>query len=679
MGLTKFSIFTAFKAKDGVTPVFKHIIKNGNTTGLSITRSMSKAKSTMLALKSACFAVSGAIAAIGAFAPVRAFADWEKGIKEVYTLFDNKKVLEEYGETIKELSKEGIRAGLTVEDVNKALFTSVSAMGMSKKTIDVYKKSLILARGGVADVSTSLSGMMSVINAWGAETTSATEVANAFFTAQKKGVTTVEELASNIGTVAPLAKKMGLSIEETMATIAALTTGGLSTDTATTGLKNTLQALANPTKNAQETLEQFGVPFGIVDIKAKGLTYTLQKLIEMQKKAPNAITKAIPNIRALTSVLAMDEDKMSKVHTTLGLIQEDIKNGTGLNEAFKMMDATSATTMAKVMGELQVTLIELGELVAPCLLPVVRGFGDLVGWLSKIMPKLKEVGKFLKDHSIYIISIVSGISGMLALKTSVEAVTMALKWYNTVTMISGANGIQAVVAFKKLAFVLGGYTSALWKSIIAIKSQTLALLSNPWTWVAVAIAAVVAGVMLLWKNWDKVIVKVKEWSEWLTSSTMGKIISCIFPVVGVVALLIKHWDKVKEVTVSWWNATKLTLIELWGKCKSIFSAIGNFIKNNFIEILFSVLNPIGAIIVGLKNVMKLFGIIKSENGALKNGYNLDFNKNNTTQPYINNNMTNTKSPSGIIEVRNIVENKNNSSISSSVTLTSPNNLRLQPD
>lgn len=637
MGLTKFSIFTAFKAKDGVTPVFKHIIKNSNTTGLSISNSMAKARTSMLALKSACISITGAIAAVGAFAPLKAFADWEKGITTVYTLL-NQNEIKKFGGTLKELSKEGVRAGLAVEDVNSALFNSVSAMGMSEKTIDVYKKSLILAKGGVADVSTSLSGMMSVINAWGDKTTSATEVANAFFTAQKKGVTTVEELASNIGAIAPLATKMGLSVEETMATIAALTTGGLSTDMATTGLRATLSALANPSEKAQETLEEFGVPFGIVDIKAKGLTYTLQKLIEMQKKAPNAITKAIPNIRALTSVLAMDEDKMNKVHTTLGMIQEDIKNGTGLNEAFSMMSATSAATMAKVMGELQITLIELGELVAPYLLPVVRGFGNLVHWLSEMAPKLKDVGKFIKDYSIWFISIASGIGGMLALKTSIEAVTTALKWYNTLTIIAGSNGLQAVVGLKKLTFVLSGYTSAIWQSIKAIALQSWALITSPWTLVAVGIGLVVAGAILLWKN----------------------------------------WDKVTEAVKNWYNIAKSNIFSFWNKTKEVFSSIGAFIKNNFIELLFSALNPIAAIIIGLKNVMKLFGVIKSDDELFKNGFKFGYDNTKAPQPHIiNKNVSNNKNPSGVIEVKNVVENKNNSSINSSVRLTSPSNLKLR--
>ncbi|MBR1619602.1 phage tail tape measure protein [bacterium] len=639
MGLKNFSIFTIFKAKDGVTPVFKHIIKNGNTAGLSISRSMSKARLSILALKSACVTVTGAIAAVGAFAPLKAFSDWEKGITTVYTLL-NKNEINTFGKTLKELSKEGIRAGLGIEDVNKALFDSVSAMGMSEKTINVYKKSLILAKGGVADVSTALGGMMSVINAWGEKTTNATEVANAFFTAQKKGVTTVEELASNIGQVAPLAKQMGLSVEETLSTIAALTTGGLSTDMAATGLKNTLQALANPTENARKTLEEFGVPFGIVDIKAKGLTYTLQKLIEMQQKSPNAITKAIPNIRALTTVLSLDEDKMQKVHKTLVEIQEDVKNGTGLNEAFEMMNSTGAATMSKVMGELQIALIELGKLAAPVLLPVVKGFGDLVHWLNEMLPKLSKVGEFLKNHSIYIISIVSGISGMLALKTSVNAVTTALKWYNTVTMIAGANGIQAVTGLKKLCFVLGGYTSALWKSIIAIKMQTLALLGNPWTWVAIGIGLVVAGVILLYKN----------------------------------------WDKVTEAVKNWYNTAKTKVLSFWEKTKEVFSNIGNYIKTHFIELLFSALNPIGAIIMGLKNVLKLFGIIKSDESIFKNGFKMGIDNNNyTAQPYVKyDNITGSKAPSGLIEVKNIVENKNNSSINSSVSLMGANNLQLKP-
>lgn len=638
MGVSDFSIFTAFKAKDGVSPVFKSIIKNSNSASLSIASGMSRAKMAVIGLKTACTTVATAIAAIGAFVPLKAFSDWEKGLITVYTLL-SKDEIKHFGGTLKDLSKEGIRAGLSVEDVNKALFNSVSAMGMSNKTIDIYKNSLILAKGGVADLSTSVSGMMAVINAWGNEATTATNVANAFFTAQKRGVTTVEELASSIGTVAPLAKSMGLSVEETLATMAALTKGGLSTDMAATGLRSTLAALSKPSKEAEETLKKFGVPVGIAEVKAKGLTYTLQKLIELQKKSPNAITKAIPNIKALTGVLAIDELKMKEVHNTLEEIQKDIKNGTGLNEAFDMMNTTSAATMARVTGELQVALIELGEIVAPYLLPLVKTFGDMVHKFGELLPNVQIALNTFNKFGNTISTLYHFIkNNWLPLLLTMPAAIVGVKF--------AIDLLRLKMALLKMEFVSSGLgtwlatiTSGLKLQIPKVLAWNAAWLANPITWIVLSVTALIGVIILLWKNWDKVSLAVS-----------------IF-----------------------WGKTKSILSELSDKCKTIFTSIGSFIKSYFIDILFSALNPIAAIVSGLKNIFQLFGSVKSGNNLFNGDFKLGLNKDITHTPLVkNDSIPKTNNVSGVIEVKNIIENKNNSKISSFIDLESPNNLSLNP-
>ena len=360
MGISNFSIFTSFKAKDGVSPVFRSMKNASDKTTLGMASGMAKAKVAIAAVKTAAVATAAAITAIGtaALVPYKAFSDWEKGIKNVFTLL-SKDELAKYGEDLKNASRNAIGLGVSVEDANKALFDTVSAVGMNKNTLEIYNQALALAKGGNAELSTSLNGIVAVMNSWGAENTNATAVANAFFTAQKNGVTTVSELAASIGEVAPMAKAMGLSMDETLASMAALTKGGLSTDAATTALRATLTALAKPSKEASETLKAFGVPVGITQVRAAGLTKTLQKLIELQEKSPDAITKAIPNVRALTGVLAMDEAKMQEVQRTVGRIQDDIKNGTGLNEAIEMMNSSSAAKWAKMVGAYRSYLIKI--------------------------------------------------------------------------------------------------------------------------------------------------------------------------------------------------------------------------------------------------------------------------------------------------------------------------------
>lgn len=561
MGVSNFSVYSSFKAKDGVTPVFKTMTAKGAVAGTALSGAFGKAKMALMSLKTAAVTAGAAIAAIGAFAPIKAFADWEKGMATVHTLLSSDEIAK-YGKQLNVMSKDAIRAGVAVEDVNKAMFDVISAMGINEKSMDVYNKSLILAKGGAADLSTSVAGMTAVINAWGADTTDATAVANAFFTAQKNGVTTVQDMAQNIGAVAPMAKAMGLSLEETMASMAALTKGGLSTDAATTGLRATLTALAKPSKEAEETLRSFGVPVGIAEVRAKGLTYTLQKLIELQKKSPNAITKAIPNVKALTGVLAMDEAKMQEVHKTLGMIQQDIQNGTGLNEAFKKMDATSAATMAKVVGEFQVALIELGEVLAPYLMPLVKGFAELVHTVGELAPKITPV-----------LDAIGNLFG--ALKTCYDFVKN--NWLPLLLIMPGAIfGVKMAVdilrvrmALLKMEFMatkLGGWltavTTALKVQIPQLLAWNAAWLANPITWIVLGIVALIGVVILLWKNWDK-----------------------------VSAAVLAFWDK-----------TKTVIANLWEKVKSVFSAIGQFIKEHFVDFLLMALGPIGQIVLAITKI-----------------------------------------------------------------------------
>lgn len=632
----EYSIFTNFKAKDGMTPAFNSMTRGAN----GFSKSIKNVKERFNSLKNIESVVKGsfAYAAItksadalkkGFETTYLAYADWDKGVRTVYTLL-NKNERTEFGGTLKSLSKEGIRAGLAVEDVNSALFNAVSAMGMSEQTLDVYKKSLILAKGGAADLSTSLSGMMAVINAWGPEVTDATTVANAFFTAQKNGVTTVQELAESIGSVAPIAKAMGLSVEDTMASIAALTKGGMSTDMATTGLRATLTALAKPSKEAEETLRRFGVPVGIAQVRAKGLTYTLQKLIELQEKSPNAISKAIPNVKALTGVLAMDERKMKEVHKTLGMIQEDVKNGTGLNEAFEIMNTSDSATMARVAGELKVAMIELGEIAAPYLLPLVRKFGEFVKWLNVLTPHVKILfDTFVKGwHSIK--ALYNGLKEFCSfIKDNLIATLLLVP-----LAIIGVRGICFALDMFRLKMALARMEGGLLAMFMRTKMMS-------------ALAGFAQGVVSCMGKVSKAFIAGMF-------SPTGLIIAGVAALIGVVILLWKHWDKVTAALKTFWN---------W--CKTIFSAFGQFFKEHVLDVILTALGPIGWLIEGLSKI-----------GGFTNPFagKTDIRNQNSpiTAPY---NQTKTN---GRVDVGIELTNKTDKNAHTRTKLTSGNDLNLQP-
>lgn len=99
---------------------------------------------------------------------------------------------------------------------------------------------------------------------------------------------------------------------------------------------------------------------------------------------------------------------------------------------------------------------------------------------------------------------------------------------------------------------------------------TVALLTNPVTWVVVGIVALITVLILLWQNWDKVSSWLKDtWNgivekcvagwDWLknvlgeTPNWLLIVLSAFMPFIGLPLLVIKNWDTIKGFFVNLWN------------------------------------------------------------------------------------------------------------------------------
>ncbi len=644
MGASTFSICTKFIAKDGVTGIFGKMSGGASKFGKNVQSNMGKAKAAIMSVKGACVGIIGALTAVGAFVPLKQFADWEKGIMSVYTLM-SKGDIEQFGSKLKDISKEAVRMGFAVEDANKGLFDTISALGASDKSLSLYKQSMILAKGGCTDLSIAIDGMTSVVNAYGRETTDATKVAESFYTAQQYGKTTVGELASNVGKVAPIAKAAGVGFDELLATMSALTLGGLKTDEATTALRGALSSLIKPSKEAEETLQSLGVPYGMMQIRQKGLRYTLEKLNEAQKKHPELMAQAIPNVKAFTAVMALSSDKLEIVDSIMGDIGKNMQSGNGLMSAFKNMGKTGSATMAKVSGEMTAAMIELGEVLAPYLLPLVRAFGELVRKLAELSPKIVPV----------IDGFISFASGV---KSTIKALKPLIVFLPIVTGLLSGFAVYKAVQFLQMMRVqaaLFGMTlkaqliPSILASIPAIWSQTVAMLANPIFWIPAAIAAAVTAGFLLIKNWDKIKAFFGVCADWISEKWHA---------------FIENW-KIGAGIIKDYFVEKIT--GLWTNVKKIFSVIGSFIKDHFVDILLGALGPIGLIIQAIRKMPQIL----SKLGFKADGFEIKAGGKNGGTPNI-------KGGKGSIDVDVELTNKTDKDATVSTSLKSPHDLNLNP-
>ena len=319
---------------------------------------------------------------------LKAAIGFEKSMANVFTLLSSRQ-FQEFGEDLESGSIQIIRKyGFAIEDVNKALFDTISAGVEAGESIEFLNKASKLAVGGVTSLTIATDGLTTILNAFKLETNEAGNVADAFFTAQKFGKTTVEELSAGIGKAAPIAAQLKISYQELLSATAALTKGGIKTDEAITFLRGAMSSLIKPTDEATALFKkEFNVGLGVSAVASRGFGKVLSELSILMQKYPDEIAAAIPNIRGLTAITALSGKGLEEYDKILQAVQTDTGKNSSLTRAFALQQETAAQKIERAKGELSILAKELGEKFLPIILKVISGLGRFI----KLIVKTKDV------------------------------------------------------------------------------------------------------------------------------------------------------------------------------------------------------------------------------------------------------------------------------------------------
>lgn len=232
------------------------------------------------------------------------YQQFERRMAEVSTLVDTSLVnMRDLEKGVTSLSRKyGQNAGGLAESLYQTISAGVEA-GEAIKFLDEATK---LAVGGVTDTKTAVDGLTSVMNAYGMEAKDVSKISDSFFVAVKYGKTTVGELSSVIGQVAPLAKSTGVGLDDMNIALATLTKSGLSTSQAATGLRGILASLIQPTDDAKKAAKALNIEWSVEGVKAAGgFTKFMSQVAEKTGGSSSAITLLIPRVEAATAALTL--------------------------------------------------------------------------------------------------------------------------------------------------------------------------------------------------------------------------------------------------------------------------------------------------------------------------------------------------------------------------------------
>ena len=308
--------------------------------------------------------------ATGAGLALKRYADMEAGVIKVQTI--SKKSFNEISNSARELSK---KYGISVNEILEGNYQLVSAMGDVKEAQQVLEATTKLSLTGFTDYASAMNGLVAVMNGYKMQASDVGKVSDMLITIQNRGITTVNELQSQLGQVIPTASAVGVSFKDLGASIATMTSNKISTAQTITDLRSMLDELSQSgTKASKAFRSEAGTDFSSYLRQGHSLLEALQILERQGKKTGTAMNDIFSNTTASQAFIALMGDNVNK-------FKEDM-------QAMEQSAGATESALSKVSQETRMKFNKLKEQLNDVALKVGE---SLLPVFQKLLDKLESI------------------------------------------------------------------------------------------------------------------------------------------------------------------------------------------------------------------------------------------------------------------------------------------------
>ena len=309
-------------------------------------------------------AAAGATAAVGAFAAssVAEFASFQSDMNQVFSLMPqaSEAATSAMSDDVRDFSDD---MGILTSETVPALYEALSAGVPADNVFEFLETAQQAAVGGATDLQTAVTGISSVVNAYGEEVISAAEASDAMFTAVVAGTTTFEELSRNLADVTPLSAALGVSFGDISAALATMTVQGTRTTVATTQLRALLVELSDSSTIAAQAFEDIsGSSFQ--EFIAQG-NNVADALVIMQQAADEAgvpIQEMFGSVEAGIGALSLSGSNLDAFNQNIVAVGQSAGS---TQAAYEQMDQGAGRAIERLQVAWHNLKLEVGEGLAP--------------------------------------------------------------------------------------------------------------------------------------------------------------------------------------------------------------------------------------------------------------------------------------------------------------------------
>lgn len=464
----------------------------------------------------------------------------------------------------------GAKTSFSASEVAAGMENLASAGFSTNEIIQAMPGLLDLAASSGAELAISSEIAASSIRGFGLEANKSGHVADVFAEASARTNAQVEDMGEAMKYVAPVAKTVGLSIEETAAAIGIMSDAGVKGSQAGTTLRGGLTRIVKPTKQVKEAMEELGVEFYNSNGTMKSLTQIIQTLQEHTKGLTDEIknqalaqifgTEALSGMMALVNRGSSELDKMTKSFEKC--------DGSAKEMADTMLD-NSKGAIESLTGSLESAGIAIQQALAP-------EIKDLSKWIQGLVDDFNDLSDEEKQNIIRTAMLVATIGPAIKilgkLGTGLGTVTKNLGILSKGIVVFRNNTTSANTSVNNVAKGIKSLTSPVGLAITA--TITLAGAFMYMNQKANEIPATLKNAMEEMENYKKEHQSVREEMDKASASSMSEIAN-IEKLKNELTTLVDENGKVKE---GYRDRVSFILKELNEALGTEYSMTGNVIS-----------------------------------------------------------------------------------------------------
>lgn len=390
-------------------------------------------------------------------AAVTSFAEVDKTMTLANKTMNN--TTEEANLLNKAMEEAASNSTFGMNDAANASLNFARAGLKAEEAANAMAPAMNLAAGEAGDLDVVSGGLVATINGFGDSFDQAEHYADVFAAACNNSALDVNGLAESMSVAAPIFKTAGKGVEDAALMLGVMANAGIEANVAANSLKTGMARLAQPTKQAKEAMEQYGIAMGDIwneDGSMKDMTVIQENLnksfSKLSEQEQMAAAGAIFGKNQMASWLAVINTAPEDVQS----LADSLSNvdGTTREMADAMMNGFGGS-IEKLKSSLDVLMTSLGGLIAEYLTPVIEKIQGLVDAFMALDEEQKQ-------HIIQVAAVVAAIGpALLVIGKVVAAVGTIISAMGTIATFIGGTLIPAITAISAPVLVVVAAVAAL--------------------------------------------------------------------------------------------------------------------------------------------------------------------------------------------------------------------------